>query len=92
MIEEAVAAGAADDPASGVAEEPDVPVAALDPVPVVPAVPAIEPGVEGSAVAPLSGPINVLRLFSTFEYASFQLLCVVISSLKFEISCEICVR
>jgi len=95
----AVFAAAAEEPAGSAAlDDPDVPVAAVDPVPVVPAVAgvpaaaAVEPAAVGSAVAPLSGPINALRLVSTFEYASFQLLCVVISSLKFEMSCDTSVR
>lgn len=95
----AVFGAAADDPAGSAALDPDVPVADVDPVPVVPAVDAVvpdaaavEPAAPGSGVAPLAGPINALRLVSTFAYASFQLLCVVISSLKFEMSCDTCVR
>jgi hypothetical protein len=68
----AVFAAAAEDPAGSAALDPEVPVADVDPVPVVPAVDAVvpaaaEPAALGSAVAPASGPINALRLFSTFE-------------------------
>jgi len=69
--------------------------------PVVPAaaggfcVPVVAVGWSGDALgaaAPLSGPSSAFTLSSTFEYAAFQSFCVVISWLKFEISCETCVR
>jgi hypothetical protein len=63
--------------------DPAVPVAAVDPAPVVPAVPAIAPAASGELP---SGPMSAFRSVSTFAYASFQLLWVVISSLKFEMS------
>jgi len=57
--------------------------------------PVVAAGWSGDALgdaAPLSGPSSAFTLSSTFEYAAFQSFCVVISWLKFEISCETCVR
>jgi hypothetical protein len=66
-------------------------------VPVVPTAPGalgcVEVGAVGAADSSLpAGPSSAFRFASTFAYAGCQSVCVVISSLKFEISCEICVR
>jgi hypothetical protein len=68
-------------------------VPAVPAVPVVPAVPAVPTAVPAAAVVSVSpGPSSELRFASTLAYAARQSACVVISSLKFEISCETCVR
>src|SRR5205085_759812 len=68
-------------------------------VPAAPVVPAVAVGAPAVPLMPVavegldaSGPINVSRLAESFAYAAFQSACVVISSLKLEISCETCVR
>src|SRR5918993_1313446 len=73
---------------------PDVPVAPDVPaVPAVPVVPAVPTAVPAAAAGSLpSGPSRELRFASTLAYAARQSACVVISSLKFEISWETCVR
>jgi hypothetical protein len=74
-------------PVAGV--EPLVPTAPVVPLPLVPAVVGV--GFVPAAFAG-SAPMSAVRLASTFAYEARQLVCVVISSLKFEISCETCVR
>ena len=85
---------------------PPVPVALLAPLPpvavgvlpaagvlpVVPVVPAVEVAPVAAVLSAAFPPSSVLRFASTFAYDAFQSLCVVMSSLKLAISCEICVR
>jgi len=60
-------------------------------VPDVPTAPAVPEPLDGS-VAGVSGPSSAVRFAATFAYEARQSVCVVISSLKFEISCDTWVR
>jgi hypothetical protein len=55
------------------------------------AVVPVVPVADGDGSLP-SGPSSAFRFASTLSYAERQFDCVVISSLKFEISCDTCVR
>src|SRR6185436_8992851 len=71
------------------AAAPAAPVAPV--VPVVPLVPAVA-GVGFIAGLDVSAPSNAVRFASSFAYDARQFDCVVISSLKFEMICDTCVR